>query len=117
MTTNHCLNVLRRRRLVRMLPFTGGGADEELPAFDPPDPRPDPHAELAARRAWQRLALAVAALPPSQRAVLVLVRWEGLSYRDAAEALGISLGAVESRLVRAMRRLAAAQEEGPGGVP
>ena len=38
--------------------------------------------------------------------MLVLARFEGLSYRDIADTLGITLGAVESRLVRAMRALA-----------
>jgi DNA-directed RNA polymerase specialized sigma24 family protein len=45
------------------------------------------------------------------------VRFEGLSYKQTAEMLGITEGAVESRLVRAMRRLEAAQEAGGPGVP
>ena len=53
---------------------------------------------------------AIAALPPSQRAVLVLARFEELSYKEIAETLGITLGAVESRLFRAMRALEKAQE-------
>jgi DNA-directed RNA polymerase specialized sigma24 family protein len=39
------------------------------------------------------------------------VRLEGLSYQETADTLGISLGAVESRLFRAMRRLEAELEE------
>jgi RNA polymerase sigma-70 factor, ECF subfamily len=112
---NHCLNRLRRRRLVRFLPFAG--ADEgEAAAFDPADGAPDPAAALTARRRWRATRQAIAALPPSQRAVLVLVRFEGLSYREVAAALGITLGAVESRLFRAMRNLEAAQERPAPGV-
>ena len=111
---NHCLNVLRRRRIVRMLSLTGTHDDgEEERALDPVEERPGPQQQLAARREWRRVQRAIAALPPGQRAVLVLVRLEGLAYREVAETLGITLGAVESRLVRAMRaleRLRPAQE-------
>ena len=107
---NHCLNRLRRRRLVQLVRLASPAetAAGETPPFDPPDAAPDPAAALAARRRWQAARRAIERLPPSQRAVLVLVRFEGLSYRETAAALGITEGAVESRLVRAMRRLAAA---------
>jgi RNA polymerase sigma-70 factor (ECF subfamily) len=115
---NHCLNKLRRHKIARFFRLEspalspgGAGADDPAPAFDPPDPAPSPEAALAARRRWQAVRQAIAALPESQRAVLILVRFEGLSYRQAAEVLKITEGAVESRLVRALRRLHAA---GPG---
>jgi RNA polymerase sigma-70 factor (ECF subfamily) len=117
---NHCLNVLRRRRLAKLLPWgvTGSETDDAAPAFDPADEAADPETALAARRRWQRVRRAIDALPPGQRAVLVLVRFEGLAYKEAAEALGISLGAVESRLMRALRHLDAALAQGSdaGGV-
>ena len=103
---NHCLNVLRRRRIVRMLSLTATNeAGEEERALDPVEERPGPQRELVARREWRHVQRAIAALPPGQRAVLVLVRLEGLAYKEVAETLGITLGAVESRLVRAMRAL------------
>jgi RNA polymerase sigma-70 factor (ECF subfamily) len=105
---NHCLNRLRRRRLVQFVRLAAPAGEEgEAPPFDPPDAAPDPAAALAARRRWQATRAAIARLPPGQRAVVVLVRFEGLSYRETAAALGITEGAVESRLVRAMRRLEA----------
>lgn len=106
---NHCLNVLRRRRIVRFLPWGGGEdhGDEEAAGFDPPDLRADPEVTVEARRRWQSVRRAVATLPPGQRAVLVLVRFEGLAYKEAADVLGITVGAVESRLVRALRNLEA----------
>ena len=106
---NHCLNKLRRRKLVRFLRWDAP-AEGDSPAFDPPDTAADPAATLEARRRWQATRAAIARLPENQRAVLVLVRFEGLSYKQVAEVLGITEGAVESRLVRAMRRLEAAQE-------
>jgi RNA polymerase sigma-70 factor (ECF subfamily) len=106
---NHCLNKLRRRRLVRFLRWEDP-EERDAPAFDPPDGAADPAAALAARRRWRATRRAIARLPEGQRSVLVLVRFEGLSYKQVAEVLGITEGAVESRLFRAMRRLEAAQE-------
>ena len=65
---------------------------------------------LGARQAEGRLTLArlrtgVAALPEDQRAVLALVAIAGLSYKDAAEALGVPIGTVMSRLARARAKL------------
>ena len=44
---------------------------------------------------------AVSALPDEERAVLMLVCAEGLSYRDAAEKLSISQAELQVRLLRA----------------
>jgi RNA polymerase sigma-70 factor (ECF subfamily) len=112
---NHCLNKLRRRKLVRFLRWEEPGGD--APAFDPPDPAADPAAALESRRRWAATRRAIDQLPENQRAVVVLVRFEGLSYKQAAAVLGITEGAVESRLVRAMRRLEATQEAGDSRVP
>lgn len=113
--TNHCLNRLRRRRIVRFVPLARSvdPADE----LDPADQRADPERAAAARQSWGAVERLVASLPANQRVVLVLARYEGLSYREIAETLGITEGAVESRLVRAMRNLRArAQESSLRGV-
>lgn len=115
---NHCLNRLRRRRVARFFSLgeprgggggngggVGGGSDE----LDPPDDAPDPERRLADRRRWRRTRELIDRLPPGQRAVLVLAKFEGLSYRRIAEVMGITESAVESRLFRAMRRLEAAR--------
>lgn len=113
---HHCLNQLRRRKVVQFFSFgdavstrSADGGDETL-ELDPADPAPDAERRLADRRRWQRLRQAIDELPAAQRAVLVLVRFEGLSYLETAEALGVTRNAVESRLFRAMRRL----EKTPG---
>jgi len=49
----------------------------------------------------QQVIAAVARLPDAQRAVMLLVAVEGLSYREAAEALEVPVGTVMSRLARA----------------
>jgi RNA polymerase sigma-70 factor (ECF subfamily) len=45
-------------------------------------------------------------LPEAQRITLSLVAIEGLSYREAAEAMDVPLGTVMSRLARARGALA-----------
>jgi RNA polymerase sigma-70 factor (ECF subfamily) len=54
---------------------------------------------------WPRVADAVTALPEPERDALVLHVWEGLSYDEVADALGVPIGTVRSRLHRARGRL------------
>jgi RNA polymerase sigma-70 factor (ECF subfamily) len=51
------------------------------------------------------IAAGVAALPDAQRAVFVLREYHELEYADIAEALGLDLGTVKSRLNRARAAL------------
>lgn len=113
---NHCLNRMRRRRIARFFSLSAPVEEESAPTFDPPSESPSPERELEERERWRATRRAIDALPESQRTVLLLAKFEGLAYREIAEVLGISLGAVESRLVRAVRRLAGAQEAGGSGV-
>lgn len=69
-----------------------------------------PAAADGARAAESRVALSQVSrrldrLPDDQRAVLLLVCVEGLSYREAADALDLPLGTVMSRLYRARAAL------------
>jgi RNA polymerase sigma-70 factor (ECF subfamily) len=48
---------------------------------------------------------ALAQLPDDQRAALLLVGLEGLSYRETADVLGVPVGTVMSRLARGRERL------------
>lgn len=124
---NHCLNRLRRRKVVRFLSFgalgvgAGGegsdpsGGAPDGPAFDPEDPAPGPEAALETRRRWAATRRALDRLPESQRAVVVLAKFEGLSYREIAAVLGVTPASVASRLFRAMRQLEKALLETDGG--
>lgn len=62
------------------------------------------HASIAANAVMEGLA----SLADDHRQVLTLVCVEELSYREAAEALGVPIGTVMSRLSRARRALAGA---------
>jgi RNA polymerase sigma-70 factor, ECF subfamily len=69
---------------------------------------------LALRQGIDR---ALARLPDELRAALVLRDVQGLEYRDIAEALGVPMGTVESRIFRARQRLRPLLEHlrsGPG---
>ncbi|MEV0318366.1 RNA polymerase sigma factor [Streptomyces sp. NPDC050658] len=77
-------------------------------------PAPADHDEPLADRAADRvvagavrreLAAALAALPARHRDVLLLVAWGDLGYGEAAQALGIPVGTVRSRLHRARSKL------------
>jgi RNA polymerase sigma factor (sigma-70 family) len=85
-----------------------------LPA---PDPEPDPADDAARRvdqeRAIEPLLAALASLRRAERDVLTLCDWSGLSYAEAATALGIPIGTVRSRLARARRQMRQAVSAGP----
>ena len=75
------------------------------------DPVAEPVAEMGARRAdaqmlHRRLAGALAALSTADRNALLLVA-DGLSYLEAAQALGVPPGTLSSRLARARRTVRA----------
>jgi RNA polymerase sigma-70 factor (ECF subfamily) len=94
--TNACLDLLRRRA--------------EAPRERTSEPRFDGLVSAEARIALRELDAMLEALPPQERAALVLVSVEGLSAKDAAQALGCSEGAVEQRLVRARAALRARRD-------
>jgi RNA polymerase sigma-70 factor (ECF subfamily) len=65
----------------------------------------DPGSAVVSREAQAAVREHLRRLPPEYRAVLVLRELEGLSYGEIAEALGIPLGTVQSRIGRGRRRL------------
>lgn len=91
LTANHCLDVLRRRKVVAFHPLehvaepsdeadrTGSGGEVLGPA----------------------LTKALQDLPPAQRACLVMRELEDLSYEEIAQALNLHLGTVKSNIHRA----------------
>lgn len=69
-------------------------------------------ARVAAASLNKEIAVALAALSAGDRDVLLLIAWADLSYEEVAEALGIPIGTVRSRLHRARRKV----REALGGV-
>jgi RNA polymerase sigma-70 factor (ECF subfamily) len=64
-----------------------------------------PERVLEQRETVDRVQAALAQLPFDQRAAIVLREIDGLSYDEIAEALGIAVGTVKSRLARARESL------------
>jgi RNA polymerase sigma-70 factor (ECF subfamily) len=62
-------------------------------------------AAVSAWAARRPLAAALAQLPAGQRDALLLVAWSELAYAEAAQALGVPVGTVRSRVNRARGRL------------
>jgi RNA polymerase sigma factor (sigma-70 family) len=55
---------------------------------------------VAAERLRPQLAATLAALAPAERDLLLLIAWAGLTYEQTAQALGLPVGTVRSRLSR-----------------
>jgi RNA polymerase sigma-70 factor (ECF subfamily) len=84
-----------------------------------PADEPDPSDAIAGRvddaRRMERIAAALRTMPEGDQELFSLCVWQGLSYGDAAVALGIPVGTVRSRLSRARSRLRLAVGEPPSG--
>ncbi|MFC7530676.1 RNA polymerase sigma factor [Actinoplanes sp. GCM10030250] len=70
------------------------------------DPADDVAGRLDDERRMRDVLAAVGKLPPAEREAVALCLWSGLSYPQAATALGITETAVRSRVSRARARLA-----------
>jgi RNA polymerase sigma-70 factor (ECF subfamily) len=72
------------------------------------DPAPDAEAEVLSREELEVLLAAIDALPPRAREVFRLHRFEGLSYAEIAERLGIAKNTVMVHIMSALAHLRAA---------
>ena len=70
------------------------------------DPAPQPDEAVAAAADRARVRTALAAMPEKER-VMLLMREEGFSHREIADAVGTTTGSVGTMLARALDRLAA----------
>ncbi len=94
-------NLLRNqaRSEVRQLrAYTRHGADDRSH-----DDHAASDARLDAASQTRELAAALEALNPGDREALLMFAWNDMSYEDIADALGIPVGTVRSRLNRARR--------------
>ncbi len=107
--TNTCYDYLRRRRRRPTVSldasFADGGPGEASAWLRDTRDGQDPARYAENRALAAAIEACLAALPPDFRAVVVLVDVEGLDYPTAAQALGVPVGTVKSRLARARRRL------------
>lgn len=93
----------RRREGISLDSLTAGG--ERAPEALRIPSEELPGAALLAEVLDEPLERALASLTPPLRACVILVFMEGMEYREAAQALGIPIGTVRSRLARARQLL------------
>ena len=108
--TNLALNSVRDTRHQRMelsldAPITTDAEDGDEKTLDVADKHPDIEQHLVEQARKKMIRHAIDKLPEKQRAVLLLVGVEDLSYHEAARVLGVPIGTVMSRLSRGRERL------------
>jgi RNA polymerase sigma-70 factor, ECF subfamily len=86
---------LRRRRILQWVPFDPVGYKVEATGAGPDTTLEKEEGRLAVRRALRKL-------PDRQRQAVVLRQFEGLAYREIADAMQTTIPAVETLLFRAM---------------
>ncbi len=79
--------------------------------WDLPCHQPGPGEEMATLEFYEQLHSAIADLPEVFRVTIILREIEGLSYEEIAQATGVSLGTVKSRIARARQRLQSELED------
>jgi RNA polymerase sigma-70 factor, ECF subfamily len=99
---------IRRRRPVVSFSELHGDEDDDGPslpaAFDPADGT-SPERDLLSRDIRRRIAEALVALSPRQRAIFVMKHYEEKSIAEIGEATGLDEGTIKSHLFRAARKL------------
>jgi RNA polymerase sigma-70 factor (ECF subfamily) len=102
-TRNIALSMLRKQRSTPLREET-----EQLITEDDEQSDPEKIAWLHARRDMVRKALSE--LPRNQRAMIMLVYYQGMTHTEIAERTGVPLGTVKSRLRLGLGRLSALLE-------
>jgi RNA polymerase sigma-70 factor, ECF subfamily len=99
---NHCLNEVRRGVYRAGHASIDDKPDEEGPAMHLATPASSgPDAALAGRDMERALSEVLERLPERERAAFTMCRFEGVAYRDIAEALNTTESAVKSMIHRA----------------
>jgi RNA polymerase sigma-70 factor (ECF subfamily) len=101
----HNLALKRRDQMRRSLEVLSPGINRDYAVA----PGPTPEDQLVHHQTQERLREVVSALPEQDGRCLAL-RAEGLRYREIAEALDMSLGAISLSLARSLARLVRAAE-------
>jgi RNA polymerase sigma factor (sigma-70 family) len=70
-----------------------------------------PERVLSGKEQVARLTQALNELPPRTRDAIVLVRFEGMSYKQVANQFGVSVSAVEKHVMKAMAHLTSRMQE------
>jgi len=112
LTYNTCLDQLRRRQRTQVISLTEQEEDEQTQAErDLADEGPGPEEQAISRERAAVVRREMDRLSDKLREPLLLRELGGRSYEEIAQALGISVGTVKSRISRARQALADALRE------
>ena len=100
---NTALTWMAKNRPANVTSTEGADGPLELPELT--DPAPSAEQDMIARADQSAVRSAIAALPQAFREAIVMREINGLSYREIADASGIPIGTVMSRLARARMML------------
>jgi len=95
---------LRRRKIRRWLPISGGGGEDDRP-LDFPDEEANPDLDLERRTIEKRVNTEIQKLPAAFREAVILRDIQELSYEEISIILKVPLGTVKSRVNRGRQRL------------
>jgi RNA polymerase sigma-70 factor (ECF subfamily) len=113
--TNQAIDVQRRNKRHRMVSLDRSTTSEKDDRSSWSEKlvgdSPDPHLAAADQENSRWIHDSVDSLGESMQQVIQLVYYQGLKYREAADALGIPVGTVKSRLHAAVHRLGLIWEE------
>lgn len=110
--TNHCLNEVRRGEYRVSHTSSETPEGEETGAVEMAGPEGDrPDVALAGRELERVVGAALGDMSARERAAFTMCRFEGMAYRDIAEALEASEAAVKSLIHRATLAVARRIEE------
>ncbi|HZH91474.1 MAG TPA: sigma-70 family RNA polymerase sigma factor [Pyrinomonadaceae bacterium] len=98
---NQCITRQRRARTRAEDSLEAGTGGEQFAA----PPRCSPVRQAEGRERTDAVRRAVAALPPELREVIVMKEFEELTFQEIADALGVPLSTVKSRLYTALKQL------------
>lgn len=105
--TNLCLKEIgKRKRMPRGFARGGKNGDgEDLPQLEVADGRPSVLEDLEAKEQERLVATSIQRLPKNEKAALILRKYHSLSYKEIAEAMGCTEGAVKTYIHRGKLRL------------
>lgn len=94
---NNCISALRKQK-----------NNKTQYTEDSPEPEPEPfitarQAKEEARERAAKIAAALDQLPPKCKEVFLLIKLHGMSYKQAAETLGLSLSTIENQMGKAIK--------------
>ncbi|MBN1210685.1 MAG: sigma-70 family RNA polymerase sigma factor [Myxococcaceae bacterium] len=114
--TNHCLNEVRRGEY-RVAHTSTSPTEESEAGVEVAGPEGDrPDEAVAGRELERAVGEALKGMSERERAAFTMCRFEGMAYRDIAEALEASEAAVKSLIHRATLAVARKIEELQAGV-